>query len=322
MPLYGYTKDATTTIVGAALNKEEFQKFFEGATEHFVEKEESDLMMHLTDPEFEKFSATVYIFTHTDAEQQAAFIAQYEILIGTHQRAVDRNTDMVNYDAPDPYLDGSDNRTIEEIYGLDKDDKWDKRTDEEKAADEELKKQLDEMKKKGELSNDDSFSAPKKGGVYVNDIRATTNADGSVTVDTVLATKVEEGEKMDDPYAKAEKHIMDQINSVLDPSSPKITKISFDDPNAPAQTPASNGFIYAVALDTLDIAIVSEAFFEANGHMDDDHIGDQLNLPENYEEVAEGMFIAHGHDLEEIRATLNGLGLRESEKFARFLGTI
>ena len=134
MPLYGYKKSPTITVVGAALSKDEFSKFYDGASEHFVEKEMSDIMMHLTDPEFEPFRAEVAIFTHTTEEQAQQFIDQYEILIGTRQRAIDRNSDMVDYDAPDPYLDDSDNRTIEEIHGLDKEDKFDRRTDEEKAA--------------------------------------------------------------------------------------------------------------------------------------------------------------------------------------------
>lgn len=199
MPLYGYKKPINVTVVGAALSKAEFQAWFEAATtadgdKLYVEVQETDMMMHLTDDEFQPFSASVFIFQHTDAAQQEAFIAKHEILIGTHARCVDRNSDMVNYDAPDPWLNTDDTRTIAEIHGLDKEDRWDKRTDEEKAADAEMKKMMDELKKKGELSNDDSFSPTKKkdGDVHVTDIRTSVNADGTVEIDNVLAVKVED----------------------------------------------------------------------------------------------------------------------------------
>jgi hypothetical protein len=194
MPLYGYKKDASTTIVGAALNKAEFDQFYEAATDHHSDKYLSDMMMHLTDPDIQGFQASVAIFEHSSSEQQDQFIEKYEILIGTRARAVDRNVDMVNYDAPDPWLDGDDERTIEQINGLDKEDRWDKRTEEERDADRQMKKMMDEMKKKGELSNDDSFSPrkPKSGEVHVTDVRTTAHADGSVTVDNVLAVKTDE----------------------------------------------------------------------------------------------------------------------------------
>jgi hypothetical protein len=196
MPLYGYKKDATTTIVGAALNKQEFNEFYEAATELYSDRYKSDMMMHLTDPEIQGFQAEVAIFEHADSAQQDAFITKHDILIGTRQRAVDRNADMVNYDAPDPWLNVDDERTIEQIHGLDKEDRWDKRTDEERDADRQMKKMMDDLKKKGELSNDDSFSPrkdePKEGDVRVTDIRTTAHADGSVTVDNVLAVKLDE----------------------------------------------------------------------------------------------------------------------------------
>lgn len=194
MPLYGYKKDGNTTIVGAALNVQEFNDFLERATDLNTGVELSDMMMHLIDPEFQGFAASVAVIAHADAQQQDEFIEKYEILIGSRQRAVDRSIDMVNYDIPDPY-DMDDSQTIEQMYGLDKEDRWDRRSDEEKELDAAMKEQIDQMRKKGELSNDDSFSAKKKeNGVYVTDINVHANADGSFAGANVIAVKTGGGE--------------------------------------------------------------------------------------------------------------------------------
>lgn len=201
MPLYGYKRqNQIATVVGAALNKDALNAFHAAVVvtqtegEHlFTDVYETDCMMHLTDDEFIPFPASVLVFEHADAAQQDAFITKHDILIGTHQRAIDRCHDMVNYDAPDPWLNVNDNRTIAEINNLTEEtDRWDRRSDDEKKADNEMKKMMDELKKKGELSNDDSFSSKQKKGdgkLGISDIRTRVNADGSVDVDNILAHK-------------------------------------------------------------------------------------------------------------------------------------
>ncbi len=191
--LYAYCPNETKTIVAAALNREKFNAWFEAAGEELSsERYETSFMDHLSNEEFIGFRTTVFVFEHRNVAEQAKFIEKHELLVGTRTRAIDRHTDMVNYDAPDPY-DINDVRTIEEIYNLKQEDKYDKRTDEEKASDAQMKKLMDEARKKGEVS-DDSF-APRKevnagdDKMYVSDVRTLANTDGSVHDVKILGHK-------------------------------------------------------------------------------------------------------------------------------------
>lgn len=193
--LYGYKrKESISTVVGAALNKEELNTWYDGVgSEHFTDAYQTDMMQHMTDDEFQPFQSLIYVFEHESADQQDAFIQKHQLLIGTHARAVDRCIDMINYDAPDEY-DILDERTIEQKYGLDIEDKYDRRTDAQKEEDLQMREHIKELKAQDKLSSD-SFSAPKKDNVYVTDIRSSVDADGNVQLDNVLAVKVEDEAK-------------------------------------------------------------------------------------------------------------------------------
>lgn len=188
--LYGYHKEPNITVVTAALNRAEFDAWYGACDNEFVsDRYETNSFEHLTNDELTPFKSTVFIFEHATPEDRQKFAEKHGLLIGTYARAVDRCTDMVLYDAPDHY-DVNETRTIEELNGLDKEDRWDRRSDEEKEADKKMKEMIDEMKKKGEISNDDSFAPRKKEGdaVNVTDVRTSINADGTIDID-VLATK-------------------------------------------------------------------------------------------------------------------------------------
>jgi hypothetical protein len=189
--IYAHLPSPLVTVVAAAQNRATFESWYLNVgTEHFTSSRETEIMDHLCDPDFELFKTTVYVFDHATAADQEAFVKKHDLLVGTYSRAADRHTDMVNWDTPDPY-DINDMRTIAEIYNLGDDDKYDKRTDEEKAKDLEIKKMMDELRKKGEVS-EDSFSPRKEvgeDGMAVTDVRVKTYQDGSQTIDNILANK-------------------------------------------------------------------------------------------------------------------------------------
>lgn len=123
-------------------------------------------------------------------------------------------------------------RTIAELHGLDKEDPWDRRSPEEKAAkraEAEAKAKagkLNPQVKAGEISGD-SFTGGKydkrfqddKGDVKVTDIHVTQNADGSFSIDKVLAKK--EGGEVDEELKAqrdAEEEAWKAARKTFDPS--------------------------------------------------------------------------------------------------------
>jgi hypothetical protein len=193
--LYGYRKDKTTLVVTAIANNnvatyEEWFTTVEG-DELVADVRQTSFMDHFSD-EFARCQTGVYIFEFANEENLDAFAAKHDITILKKEMSLDRHADMVNYDAPDFY-DVSETRTIEEIEGLDQHDPYDRRTDDEKAEDSAYRAKVEELKKSGQLSGDGSFSPrkPKDGdsAAHVTDIRTTRNADGTVSIDNVLAVK-------------------------------------------------------------------------------------------------------------------------------------
>lgn len=195
--LYAFQPDNKTTVVAAHNYQSDLTKWFETLKgEHYTDARETDFMERLSDPVYSRFGGPVYVFEHMDEAQQKLFEAAHNLLVGSIARAVDRNRDMVNRGLPDPY-DPEDTRTIAEIEGLtEENDKWDERTEEEKAQDAEMKKMMDELRKKGEAT-EDSFTPVQKvkagqDRMRITDVRTKAKADGSVDLDNILANK--EGE--------------------------------------------------------------------------------------------------------------------------------
>jgi hypothetical protein len=193
--LYGYRKDKTTLVVNAiaSSNVEKFEEWFATveSNELVADVRQTSFMDHFAE-EFSRCLSGVYIFEFANEENLEAFVIQQEITILKKEMSFDRHADMVHYDAPDFY-DVSETRTIEEIEGLDQHDPYDRRTDEEKVEDAAHRAKIEELKKSGQLSGDGSFTPrkPKDGdsAAHVTDIRTTRNADGTVSIDNVLAVK-------------------------------------------------------------------------------------------------------------------------------------
>lgn len=193
--LYGYRKDKTTLVVTAIANNNvaKYEEWFATveSNELVSDVRQTSFMDHFSD-EFGRCQTGVYIFEFADEAKLTEFAEQQEVTILKKEMSFDRHADMVNFDAPD-YYDISETRTIEELEGLDQNDPYDRRTDEEKAEDAAHRAKVEELKKSGQLSGDGSFTPrkPKEGDsdAHVTDIRTVRNADGTVSIDNVLAVK-------------------------------------------------------------------------------------------------------------------------------------
>lgn len=180
--------EKNSLIVAAATTLSELEVFCASIKNKFSQ---ASVMEMLSDERFAGFQQPPYIITFENIEEMDAFVSLHEITIVKKNALVDRQSSMLEELETDPYFDSDDERTIEEIHGLDKDDPWDRRSDEEKVQDEYYKKMGEEAKKRGELTGDSFGPAKKKKktGVFITDVNAHTNDDGTVEIDKVIAVK-------------------------------------------------------------------------------------------------------------------------------------
>jgi hypothetical protein len=211
-------EDGLISIVGAADTLIELEAFVTATDENFGATAEAlgvksavvaSLMDLLTDDTYQGFKKAPVIIEHLSVDSKLAFNEKFGIEILKRNALIGRADDMLHAEKVDPYsAEADDQRSLEEIHGLDKEDKWDRRSDDEKEKDEENRKMFKEGQKKGDISGD-SFGPnpnrkPKKNAdgsdVSVTDIKAHRDYDtGEVVLDDVLAQKglheVEEGDE-------------------------------------------------------------------------------------------------------------------------------
>jgi hypothetical protein len=190
-------RDGTNLIVAAADSLVEMEELFTRTSGvaglRLNRPTAADMMM---DERFQSLKAIPGVYEFDARPEQDTFADQYGITVIGPNKLVDRHTDMLEKLEEDPYFLPSEDeddpdrvkRTIGEMHGINKDDPWDKRSDEDKVKDEAYKKKYEAAKKAGKLSGDDSF-APPGSQARVTDIDTTRNADGTISIDKVLATK-------------------------------------------------------------------------------------------------------------------------------------
>lgn len=220
--LHGYNINPRTTIVVSAHTELEFRAWYsrlmaETGTPLYAEQREIEEFEFLMDDQFDGLQTSVYEFKFADDAKQAEFIKAHQIVILPRFNAIDRNQDM-NYRSNDNY--DTETRTIEEITGTDKHDPWDTTSEEDKAQAKALREMMKKRQAEDEVSNDDSFSSPTQGGVHVQSIGTSIDANGNVRVDTVGAVKLtgdelqrsqEEIERVKaEEYAKGRPAVLDQ----------------------------------------------------------------------------------------------------------------
>ena len=207
-----------TTIVAAADSLVEFEEFVKETDSTMVQPdalgvksaEIADMMAMLSEENLQGFKKAPVIVEHLSQSARDKFNERFAIVVLKRNAVLDRQEDMLHAELDDPYAaDYADPRPIEEIYDLDREDKWDKRSEEEKQQDLDMKKKLKELQKKGEISGDSfgpdpnrkrrvfdgegkpttDVDVPKGDQVHITDVRATRNSDGEIEIDDVLAVK-------------------------------------------------------------------------------------------------------------------------------------
>ncbi len=197
--LYGYNTKPRTTLVVAGHTDLEFRAWYghlmaATGTPLYSEARETDMFEHLMNDDWADLKTTIYEFKFDNDHNQAEFARLNDIEIMPRANAVDKNLDM-DYRSNDNY--DTEKRTIEEITGTDKHDPWDTTSDEDKAKAKALKDMMKQKQQNDEVSNDDSFSSKGKageGGVYVDGIQTSTDANGNIVVDNVNAVKYDGNE--------------------------------------------------------------------------------------------------------------------------------
>lgn len=164
--LYGSKEmldNRVATLVGAADTVEEFTGFLEavkgqGEGRNWEETYASNFLDHMQKPMFKGFKHSVLAVYHTDAEQRDAFWTEWSLTELQSNPLKDRHLDMLHNKQEEVRIQNESpedkGKTIEERLGLDKNDPWDRRTEEEVEADNKMKEQMKEMRQKGELSGD------------------------------------------------------------------------------------------------------------------------------------------------------------------------
>jgi hypothetical protein len=209
--LYAF-ENGNMVIVGAADDMVDFEKFI-AATNSVIVSGESlgvksaelcTLVDVLTEDYLQGFKRCPVVVEHLSAETRHIFEQKFNIAIVKRNACLSKHEAMINALVADPYSasEATDQRSIEEIYGLDEKDEWDERSEEEKEQDAAYKKAYEDAAKKGEISGDSFGPNPnrkKKGKkaegedkapeLHVTDVRAHETNDGEIKIDNILAVK-------------------------------------------------------------------------------------------------------------------------------------
>lgn len=183
LTLFGYggqDDDGPFVVITAANTVADFKLIPRDLAERDIEHHVADGLDFLTNDRVRGMAYGIII--EGDAKEWAKVLG---ITLVHRNRAIEQQREMASRDDADMFDPKVETRSIKEIFGLDKHDPWDKRTEEEKAA-------LDKKKKDKKIGDTtgDSFGAPKDDKVArVTDTRITVDANDQVTAVDVLAVK-------------------------------------------------------------------------------------------------------------------------------------
>ena len=196
-------EDKLVTYVTGADSIEEFEQLIakidamDGTTLNMkgvVSADQAGMMEMLTEDVFSGLTKAPLVITHTSNQDlRTAFYAEFGVTIHKRNAAIRKQNEMLAELVEDPYSpEATDTRTIEEIHGLVKHDPYDKRSEEEIAADEEKKKLWDAAKKSGDLSGDSwgpGRQKDKDPQTQITDIKTSIGADGRIQIDSAIGVK-------------------------------------------------------------------------------------------------------------------------------------
>ena len=194
--LYGF-RDGSTVYVTAGDNQSQYDIFVQGIGTLEFNGEVPNVFELMTNPLTSGMDEAFRIeFETEEAAIEAA--SKCGIELETAVRAREKRIKMQilaeeEAERSDKEENGQatvDHRTIEEIYGLDKNDPWDKRTPEQIEQMEKMKEKMKEASKNGGVSGE-SFSPKKKKDdlARVWDAKTSIDANGNITINSVLAAK-------------------------------------------------------------------------------------------------------------------------------------
>lgn len=242
--LYGHKEmvdNRVATLVTSATTVEEYDAFLNVVRGQAIDKRNfnemytSKALQHLTEDLYKGFKKPIHAFYHDDEAQREEFHKEWNIKVlenGVQSR--DKQSDMLfekSYrteneekqarnaaekaaqDAGVEYT-GPREKTLAELHGLEEHDPWDRRSEEEKEQDREMKEMMRKAKEAGTMS-DDSFSAtpagpePDKmsstpsenGKLSITDTDGIIRADGSLDISKITAVKT--GGPVDENLKKA-----------------------------------------------------------------------------------------------------------------------
>jgi len=187
----------SSLIVAAADDVAELETFYSKAIlskdKIFDNEYQPSVIDMMMDQRFLNFKKPPYVFEFDDEITRENFAKIYHIEIVPDFILVDKHKAMLASLENDPYAPNADARLIGEILGLEDNDPWDQRTEEQRAQDEENRKEAEIAKKAGKLSGD-SFGPSKRtkkknSEIGVKEITTHEDNDGNLVIDNVLAVK-------------------------------------------------------------------------------------------------------------------------------------
>lgn len=240
-----------------------------------VSADQAGMMEMLTEDVFNGLTKAPLVINHTSNQDlRTAFYAEFGVSISKRNAAVRKQTEMMAALIEDPYSpEATDTRTIEEIHGLVKNDPYDKRSEEEIAADDEKKKLWDKAKKSGDLSGDSWGPGRQKEGepqTHITDIKTSIGADGRIQVDSAIGVK-----GLHDKPKVASSRSLDDIlagvtggdQSALDAAKASVTADA-DSEDVTVDPQGMVAIFYKLELDGKKLSDVRAAASAANFDMD------------------------------------------------------
>lgn len=187
--IFAVAKENTLEVLLAASKdgQAKFDEFIEKAREDDLTTSVSkpDFMRCMQDREISAFKKPPMIATFENAGDMQVFAERHGVKFVNHGDAVHEQMRM------DMMSELEDTRTIREIHGLDENDPWDNRTEEQKEASKQAKKAHKDQKR------DDTEGSWGDGGseeidpnkIRVGNVEAHVDENGDIVIDRIVATK-------------------------------------------------------------------------------------------------------------------------------------
>ena len=247
--LYGHMEmvdNRLATLVSSADSFAEYDAFLEVVRgqdinkRNFVEVYTSRALQHMTEELYNGYKKPIHVFYHSSEKQRDDFVAEWKIkILANGVQTRDKQADMIFEEklkaeneakakrdaameaaekAGQEYT-GERERTLAEIHGLEENDPWDRRSEEELEMDREMREAMRKAKAAGTMS-DDSFTSPPTpsaepdkmkpgaGKLTITDTDAILNSDGSLNISQIRAVKT--GGPVDENLKKARQEAHDQ----------------------------------------------------------------------------------------------------------------